>query len=100
MVAEVFLVIALAVLGTSIFHRFIAEQSTASWIAVRLAKWLGVLACTLLTGYYLRRPWSLLLPAGLFVAGLIVHTLWCYRNGIHPVSAEPRERFLRLLGRS
>ncbi|HEX2552177.1 MAG TPA: hypothetical protein VHL98_00650 [Microvirga sp.] len=99
MLAEVVVVAVLAVLGTSIFHRFVADRGARAWIAVRLAKWSVVLAVTSLVFLVFGRPWSLILPAGLVVASLTVHVLWCCRNGIHPLSAEPRERSLRLLDR-
>jgi RsiW-degrading membrane proteinase PrsW (M82 family) len=99
MLAEIVVVAVLAVLGTSIFYRFIAERSPQSWIVVRLAKWGCVLAFTSLIGFFFGRPWSLIFPASLFSVSLLIHAAWCYRYGIHPVSAEPRERYLRLLDR-
>ena len=99
MLAEIVVVAVLAALGTAIFYRFITEQGSKAWVAARVAKWGCVLGFTLLIAHFFGRPWSLLFPVGLFAVSLTVHASWCYRNGINPISAEPRERFLRLIGR-
>jgi hypothetical protein len=42
--------------------------------------------------------WSLLLPLGMAMAGASFHFWWCWRNNIHPLTAEPYDRYLQLRG--
>ena len=41
--------------------------------------------------------WSLLLLGAMMVGGGSYHTWWCRKNDIHPLTAQPRERFERLI---
>lgn len=41
--------------------------------------------------------WSLLLLAALMAAGGSYHVWWCRKNDIDPLTAEPRERYERLI---
>lgn len=41
--------------------------------------------------------WSLSLLVAAMVGGGSYHTWWCRRHEIHPLTAEPRDRFERLM---
>ncbi|GLL03770.1 hypothetical protein [Dactylosporangium matsuzakiense] len=62
----------------------------------RIARWLGYLAVTGLLGVTAGRPWTFVWVAGLPLAGAAVHVIWCRRNGINPLTAEPRDRYEQL----
>jgi hypothetical protein len=44
------------------------------------------------------RPWTFVWIAFLPSLGLTVHLLWCRKHGIHPLTAEPREKYYALRG--
>jgi hypothetical protein len=62
----------------------------------RVARWLMYLAVTGLIGITAGRPWTFVWILGLPVMGAAFHTIWCRRNGIHPITAEPRDRYEQL----
>jgi hypothetical protein len=62
----------------------------------RIARWLAYLAVAGLLGATIGRPWTLLWILGLPLAGATFHTAWCLKHGIHPLTAEPRERYEQL----
>lgn len=43
-------------------------------------------------------PWALVWVLGLFAIGSVFHFIWCSRNGINPLTAEPKERYYKLRG--
>lgn len=61
---------------------------------LKLGVYLGITA--LLAA--LAGPWAWLWVLGLLVLGSVFHFAWCARNGINPLTAEPRERYYRLKG--
>jgi hypothetical protein len=85
------LVIALSlwVAGFAIFGRFIAPR----WkIPGKLAFYLIVAA--LLS--WLAGHWSLIWIVGHPLLGIAAHIAWCRRHGIHWLTCQPREVYLRL----
>ena len=65
----------------------------------RIARWLVYLAVTGLAGVTVGRPWTFVWLIGLPVIGAIFHVAWCIRNGINPLTAEPRDRYEHLRSR-
>jgi hypothetical protein len=90
---ELFVLLAMSVVGQSVFAVF--EIETPAWR--KIVKWallVGVtLALTRVVGH-----WALAFPFAGGVAGLSVHFVWCGRKGIDPVHATPRRRYYELRG--
>jgi hypothetical protein len=59
----------------------------------RLTRWLAYLAVTGLIGATAGRPWTFIRIVGLPILGAAFHVIWCRRHGIHPLTAEPRDRY-------
>jgi hypothetical protein len=90
---ELLVLLALAIVGPSIFVRF--EIETPAWR--KILKWFIVVAATL--GLYrLFGHWALLLPLVATVGGLTFHFIWCRKHGIHPVRATPSRKYYQLRG--
>ena len=53
---------------------------------------------TILLSTTLGRTTAMVWVLGLPTMGGVVHTLWCRKHGIHPITAEPREKFYKLMG--
>ncbi len=64
------------------------EAKAPVW--TRMARWLVYLAVLGVVG----RVWI----AGLPLIGATFHVAWCVKNGINPLTAEPRERYYQLRG--
>ncbi len=79
--------------GMVVFGRFEVERP--AWRG--LLKW-AIFIFGTVGLYQLVGHWSLLFPATGFVAGGIVHTVWCRKHSIHPISASPRRRYYELRG--
>jgi hypothetical protein len=79
--------------GMVVFGRFEVER--LAWRG--LLKWAIIILGTVGL-YQLVGHWSLLFPATGFVAGGIVHTVWCRKHSIHPIHASPRRRYYELRG--
>jgi hypothetical protein len=45
------------------------------------------------------RPWAFIWIAGLPPSGAAFRVIWCRRNGINPLTAEPRDRYEQLRSR-
>ena len=43
-------------------------------------------------------PWSLILIVGAFALSITVHVWWTLSYGIHPLTAEPRDKYYALRG--
>lgn len=69
---------------------------TVSPVWTRIVRWLTYLAVTGLLGVTLGRPWTLVWVLGLPAAAGVFHVTWCLRHGIHPLTAEPRDRYEQL----
>jgi hypothetical protein len=66
----------------------------------RIVRWLAYLAVTGLLGATVGRPWTFVWLLGLPVAGATFHTVWCLKNGINPLTSQPRERYEQLRQRA
>jgi hypothetical protein len=88
-------VIATAVLivGHFSFRGFQGETPRVRTLQKWIVYWGLVVILTVAVG----RPWSLVWTVSP-VLGLIVHFVWCFRNGIHPLTAEPRDRYYAARG--
>jgi hypothetical protein len=80
-------------LGTLFFRNFQGETP----IAVTVKKWVVYFALVLVLSLIVGRPWSLVWTLSP-VFGLVVHCIWCFRHGIHPLTAEPRDKYYALRG--
>jgi hypothetical protein len=94
MTLELLLYICTIVPGLIIFGHF--EERTPVWR--RLLKHSMVLAITYGLYVGVGRPWSWLWLVFAVVLGLTVHFWWTRKHGIHPLTAEPRERYYALRG--
>ena len=90
---ELYFLLAILILGTSIFAVF--EVETARWRKV--LKWTIVSAGTIGL-YYVVGHLALLFPLGVGAIGTIAHFAWCRKHGIHPIHATPRRRYYELRG--
>lgn len=90
---ELVVLLIVSVLGSAIFAPF--ELETPAWRKV--LKWGIVIGITLglaqVAGH-----WALLVPALGATVGITGHTVWCRRNGIHPLHATPRRKYYALRG--
>ena len=94
MVLELSIAIVIAAIGTTVFWRF--AEGYPFWR--RVLKWAIYFGLTVLLSTTVGRGWALGWVLGLPVVGGTVHMWWCRKNGIHPVRAEPREKFHKLMG--
>jgi hypothetical protein len=62
----------------------------------RVARWMGYLAVAAVLGLTAGRPWTFVWLLGLPLTGAAFHLVWCLRNGINPLTAEPKELYERL----
>lgn len=94
MFTVLFLTVTTHALGLIAFGHF--EERTPFWRrALKLVVTIG-LSALLVT---LAGPaWALGGMASLFLAGTVIHFVWARRNGIDPVTAEPRDRYYALRG--
>jgi hypothetical protein len=44
------------------------------------------------------RPWTFVWIFGLPGVGALFHFVWCWRHGINPITAEPKDEYYRLRG--
>ena len=93
MALELAVLLAVALVGTSVFAVF--EVETPGWR--KLLKW-GLVVGLTLGLYSLVGHWSLLFPLGMGLAGAGFHLWWCRRHGIDPLRATPRRRYYELRG--
>ncbi len=90
---ELYVLLAILILGASIFAVF--EVETARWRKV--LKWLIVTGGTVGL-YYTVGHLALALPLGLAAIGTTVHFWWCRKHGVHPIHATPRRKYYELRG--
>ena len=93
MAAEWLFAATLIAVATPAFGKFEVDIQPL-W--VRIGRWLAYLAVAGVVGLVVGRPWTWVWLVGLPVAGATFHLIWCFRNGINPLTAEPRERYERL----
>ncbi|HKN55066.1 MAG TPA: hypothetical protein VJX66_21395 [Amycolatopsis sp.] len=84
----------LIAVASSAFGHFEAGTPTPR----RLIRWLLYLAITFALGHTVGRPWTWVWIAGLPLIGAGFHIWWCRRNGINPLTAQPRDRYHALRG--
>ena len=94
MTLELLIALIIAPLGMLTFLRF--AEGFPLWR--RALKWAIYFGLTILLSMTAGRAWSLAWVLGLPVVGGTVHMWWCRKNGIHPISAEPRDKFRELMG--
>ncbi len=82
-----------AALGASLFDRF--EIETPAW--KKLLRW-ALAAGVTIGAYQFVGRWALAVLAAFAILGWSVHFIWCARNRIHPLTAEPRRRYYELRG--
>jgi hypothetical protein len=93
MALELAVLLAIAILGSSVFAVF--EIETPGWR--KALKWCLVTGVTL--GLYgMAGHWALLFPLGAGIAGTGFHIWWCRRHGIDALRATPRRRYYQLRG--
>lgn len=83
----------LCALSASVFDKF--EVETAAWR--KLLRWMLAAALTLGTAPFIGHL-ALAVLLGFAALGATAHFIWCQRNGIDPLSAEPRRRYYELRG--
>jgi hypothetical protein len=91
---ELLIYIAIVVPGLMIFGRF--EEHTPLWR--RFLKHALVLGITYALYTTLGRPWSWLWLLFMGALGMTLHFWWTRKHGIHPITAEPREKYYALRG--
>lgn len=90
---ELLVLLAISILGQSVFARF--EIETPAWR--KILKWLIVVAITL--GLYnLIGHWALAFPLAAAAAGTAVHFILCRKHGIDPIRATPQRTYYQLRG--
>lgn len=90
---ELWVLLAVAVLGQSIFAPF--EVETPAWR--KIVKW-GLVVGVTLTISQVAGHWALLVPLFGGVAGVLGHSVWCRQHGIDPLRATPRRKYYALRG--
>ena len=90
---ELYVLLALFVLGTLIFDVF--EVETARWR--KILKWFIVSAGTIGL-YHVVGHRALAFPLVLGMVGTAFHFSWCRKHGIHPIHATPRRKYYELRG--
>lgn len=90
---ELWALLALQTLGTSMFARF--EVETPVWR--KLLKW-GMLIGVTVGLYSIVGHWALCFPLVILLLGLVVHFGYCRKHGIDPLRATPRRRYYELRG--
>ncbi len=90
---ELSVLLAISVIGQSVFARF--EIETPAWR--KIVKWFAVIGVTL--GIYrFAGHWALLFPLVMAAAGTTFHFVFCRRNGIDPLRATPTRKYYQLRG--
>ena len=88
---ELYVLLALLTLGSSIFAVF--EVETPRWR--KALKWLIIIVGTV--GLYRAvGHLAVLFPVAAVGMGAIVHFRWCRKHRIHPIYATPRRRYYEL----
>ena len=93
MVLEFMVALCVLFVGTYFLKNFQGETPRA----VTLRKWLVYFTVVALLTLTVGRPWSLLWALAP-VFGFIGHVLWCWKHGVHPITAEPRDRYYAARG--
>ena len=94
MMIDLYLTALLHSIGLTLFGVF--EERTPR--RKRLLKLVLINAITALLVFTVGRPWSLIWVLGSFALATSFHVGWALKNHIHPLTAEPRERYYQLRG--
>lgn len=94
MFAELFTASTLHLFGHAIFGHFEAQTS----VQRKIAKIVFNLGLTALVTAAFGYPWGFVFPVVFMGTGITFHLWWCARNHIHPLTAEPKERYYALRG--
>ena len=84
----------LAILGPVIFGHFTRH----SRLRGKILKAVIYVAIAVVLTMTIGRPWSLIWTFGTYGLALAVHFGWCIAYGIHPVTSEPRDKYLEIRG--
>jgi hypothetical protein len=93
MFLTLYIAAALHLLGALVFGHFEEKTSLARKIS-KVVFMQGTAALLFLVVGY----WNLVFIIGMLAIGLTFHMWWTRKNGIHPLTAEPRERYYQLRG--
>lgn len=89
MALDLAIALALWLLAFGLFGRFVAPR----WkVGGKLVFYIGI---TAVLSYFLGH-WSLVWVFGHPALGIGGHVWWCNKHGIHPITCEPRDRYLEL----
>jgi hypothetical protein len=91
---EFILALSLTLFGRLLFRHFESHTPPARTVL----KWAVYLGLVVFLTWRVGRPWSLVWTLGGVVPGMIFHFAWCLRHGIHPLTSEPRAKYLALRG--
>ena len=91
---DLFLMAALHLVGHILFGAF-EERSPKARKLIKVAFLLGI---TALISSAFGHPWSLVWVFGMFTLGGVFHLWWTLSHGIHPLTAEPRDKYYALRG--
>ena len=94
MIIDLYLGALLHGLGMIVFKRF--EERTP--LSKSLRKFISIHGITALLVFTVGRPWSLIWIIGMFGVGLVFHFWWTRKNHIHPLTAQPQDRYYQLRG--
>jgi hypothetical protein len=91
---ELLIIMAVMLQGFVFFGHF--EAQTSKWRKV--LKWATYVGIAYLVNATAGRPWTFVWVAFLPLLGTTFHFYWCRKHGIHPLTAEPREKYYALRG--
>jgi hypothetical protein len=91
---EVAVMASIFAVGNIVFGHF--EAGTPKWR--RVAKFFVMTGVAVAISAFAGRVWFWTFLAVLFAFVLVVHGLWLPKQGIHPLTGEPRERYYRMRG--
>jgi len=81
-------------IGNILFGHF--EERTPKWR--RVLKFLLMTGLVTLVSATAGRAWSAALVGTLFCVAFVIHFWWLPKHGIHPWTAEPKDRYYALRG--
>jgi hypothetical protein len=81
-------------LGNIVFGHF--EERTPKWR--RVLKFFLMTGGIVLLSATAGRQWSVGVVVSLFAVALFIHLWWLPKHGIHPFTAEPKEKYYALRG--
>lgn len=91
---ELLTLFAIHVVGMAIFGKF--EYETAWWR--RVLKWTLIVGITWSLATIFSNQVAFYTLLGLTAVSVVIHFAWCYKKGIHPISATPRRKYFELRG--